>query len=200
MKIRKDALINLKSEKITDLAKASKLASAPVLTAEVRTDEGLHVSFLRRCNEAPIGVILSPIDSSQVEISVLVARFYNMRCKNMSAQGTTASLSFPEIAPAAGVRLKHRAASAASEAFALVPAAWIKTPRESHKSSVGVFRSCDLPRSIVIAHNPANALSLAGLSRESDKMCNRDISTAVLDVPIKIAQDVRVVSLRLATN
>jgi hypothetical protein len=74
--------------KATDIARQFRLRRAPIKPGSIvrNSIKGLGATYSRRCNEAPVGIVLGTPKLNKngadhaVAVGVLVAEYYNMRC------------------------------------------------------------------------------------------------------------------------
>lgn len=93
--------LGLLAEGAASMARRYSLRMAPISPGTLRSSEhGLTFSYLRACNEAPVGVALESdreTSTPRVGVGMIVARYENIRCDGrVNASVQEASLHLPE--------------------------------------------------------------------------------------------------------
>lgn len=158
-------------DKPKSLSRAFRLKLAPLAKNGVRANPGvaggLSLTYQRKCNEAPVGIVLGAPQKAKdgkptVKVGVLVAEYYNFPCAatNRGKDGGFATISDRDLTLPVGARVV--AAKAAGELALLQPT------KIRHTNGKGVIvsanASCKEEAEAVYTRDARGALSVGVLT------------------------------------
>lgn len=145
-------------------------------TVNLRRGQGLTVNFIRRCNEAPVGVILGdkPAPGGTLDVGVLVARYPKLTCPKNRAEWIqhtwrANSLHLPKNIP---LRVMSQT-QPHTRLYLKTPVRYGLSGTESADARL-TFKflgGCQRPIGAVYTPDPTGALTVAVVERERATTC-----------------------------
>jgi len=183
--------------------KAYDLRLAKITKLSLTKENGLQANYLRRCNESPIGFVVSPQDDrlAQVKVGVLVARFYNRACNEGEAKFVQEFLDEKSILLDPRRGLQAMPASQRMGAFTLRSPLEVAEDPKGSFSSIDYLGDCD-DRVIggVYLSSAARQVAVSVLKHRSTKGCRQPTAKKRLLQPLSFAppsQNGRIVPMKL---
>jgi len=164
-------------EKPASLRKAFYVRLAPIdpasLAKAATGNNGVMVRYQRACNEAPVGVVVSRVESkndrNRVKIGVLVARYYNMPCVKGHEAAQWETYGDHEIKIPRGTDVVALASTTGMDALTLLEPRKLKRLEKNGDKGVALsyVRPCGAEIGAVYARDGRRKLAVAALARRS---------------------------------
>jgi hypothetical protein len=184
---------------VTDVGHVSYLRLAPVAAGELKAAAAtaplparpLVVRYFRRCNEAPVGLVVGSRTRRAVQVGVLVARYLNHRCVE-GDHGEWAALTATDLVLSDGktpLKLTAMAPSAELDSLRLkAPFELDKAPGAGRAARLMIdyFKTCERTLGAVYARDPAGRLAVGVLTRAA-AAASSECKTAATRVSFKVS-------------
>lgn len=158
---------------------------APIDPKSLTLNKGnLGFTYLRRCNESPVGVVLGPERSGTRSLGLAVAFYYNQKCDGTKStyfrsRYTTKHFSLPEKS-----RFTLYDARATGELTVSRPyAIWLSNDA-SHEFTIGRYDSCNELVGTLLSYNMQGQAYLGLIEKPTFKACKKPLKELSFKEPV----------------
>lgn len=187
----------LKLKNASDVASAvthrpNPLRSYQLRFAEIKAQKSLkksdneiiEISYLRKCNEAPIGIVVG--NDTTLKLGMLVAQYYNMRCDQSKPASTWATYQMQGLPIPSQAEISWIPASGGFGKFQVVPPSQyaVSKAEQSRQLILDFWTSCAKDIGAVYARDASKRLVVGILQHPTNSPCKNSYKEVSLTQPL----------------
>lgn len=184
IRITKNLSVGIIPKKVRDLDRSFSLHLSQIRDGSVKRlkKRGVALSYLRKCNEAPVGVVMDrKIQNGKpsLKVGMLVARYFNMKCKEPDAW-----TPYTNTTVVMGKKIQPTLMKKGSNSFSLVSPTAFSRQGKRRRSGVSIdyIDSCSSLKGVVYTGSKSRS-HLGVLTAAHKGSCSKKVAEVSLFQP-----------------